>query len=133
LKPSINRSRFTQARGPFDDGVRNLFLVTFRSIAIDKHEINGLKFETAVFIPAARGVEVTLPSGKKAIHDGYFFAADTGGMIKQNHVDVFTGIVPRDHNPFKNFVTSNPAKTFDAFLINDPVITRSAEENAYTP
>lgn len=133
LKPSINFTRFTQARGPFGDGVRNLFLVPFRSIAIDNHEVNGLKFETAVFIPAARGVEVTLPSGTKAIHDGYFFAADTGGMIKQNHIDVFTGIVSSDHNPFKNFVKSDPAKTFDAFLINDPAIIAALKKMHTTP
>lgn len=133
LNPSINRSLFTLARGPFGDGVRNLFLVPFRSIAIDKHEVNGLKFETAVFIPLARGLEVTLPSGKKAIHDGYFFAADTGGMIKQNHIDVFTGIVPPENNPFKNFVKSEPAETFDAFLINDPAIIAALKKMHTTP
>jgi len=122
LKKSIDSTLFTLAVGPFGEGVRNLFLVPFRSIAIDKHELNGLKFETAVFIPQARGTEITLPSGAKAIHDGYFFAADTGGMIKDNHIDVFTGIVTPAHNPFPNFVKSSANKTFEAFLINDPTI-----------
>jgi len=128
LKKSIDSTLFTLAVGPFGEGVRNLFLVPFRSIAIDKHELNGLKFETAVFIPQARGTEITLPSGAKAIHDGYFFAADTGGMIKDNHIDVFTGIVTPAHNPFPNFVKSSANKTFEAFLINDPTITAALKK-----
>jgi 3D (Asp-Asp-Asp) domain-containing protein len=128
LSQAINFTRFTMANGPFGDGVRGLFLVPFRSIAVDKRQLNGLKFETAVFIPLARGTQITLPSGATAIHDGYFFAADTGGMIKDNHIDVFTGTVTTAHNPFTNFVKSNPHKTFDAFLINDPAITAALKK-----
>lgn len=123
LSPAINKSRFTVARGPFGDGVRNLFLVPFRSIAIDKGQLNGLRFETAIYVPAARGTKLTLPSGREVIHDGYFFAADTGGMIKDNHIDVFTGIVTSAHNPFPQFLRSDPDETFDAFLVSDPQIT----------
>jgi 3D domain len=122
LSTSINKSRFTLAGGPFGDGVRNLFLVPFRSIAIDKRQLNGLKFETAIFVPAARGTKLTLPSGREVVHDGYFFAADTGGMIKDNHIDVFTGIVTVANNPFPKFVKNDPNKTFDAFLITDATI-----------
>ena len=125
LTQAINFTRFTLAGGPFGDGVRSMFLVPFRTIAIDKRELNGLKFETAVYIPLARGTEITLPSGAKAIHDGYFFAADTGGMIEDNQIDVFTGIVTPANNPFPNFVKSSPQGTFDAFLINDPSITKA--------
>jgi len=128
LPQTINRTRFTLAGGPFGDGVRSLFLVPFRTIAVDNRELNGLKFETAIFIPLARGTEITLPSGIKVIHDGYFFAADTGGMIKDNHIDVFTGIVTSENNPFTDFVKSNPQKTFDAFLINDPTITAALKK-----
>ena len=128
LPTSINRSRFTVANGPFGDGVENLFLVPFRTIAVDKRQLNGLKYETAVFIPLARGTELTLPSGTKVIHDGYFFAADTGGSIKDNHIDVFTGIMTEDDNPFQNFVKSSPQKTFEAFLINDPTITAALKK-----
>lgn len=133
LKLAINRTRFTLARGPFGDGVRSLFLVPFRTIAIDQQQLNGLKFETAIFIPAARGTELTLPSGRKVVHDGYFFAADTGGMIKDTHIDVFTGTVPADHNPFPRFVKSTPQGTFDAFLINDAGITASLKTMHTTP
>ena len=128
LTQAINFSRFTMANGPFGDGVRDLFLVPFRTIAVDKRQLNGLKYETAVYIPLARGAEVTLPSGEKAVHDGYFFAADTGGMIKDNHIDVFTGTVKPSKNPFPNFVKSNPGNVFDAFLINDVTITAALKK-----
>ena len=133
LTQAINFSRFTMAGGPFGDGVRSLFLVPFRTIAIDSRQLNGLKFETAIFIPLARGTQITLPSGATAIHDGYFFAADTGGMIKDNHIDVFTGTLDTAHNPFKNFVKSSPNKTFDAFLIDDPAITTALKKMHTTP
>jgi 3D (Asp-Asp-Asp) domain-containing protein len=128
LTRAINFTRFTHAGGPFGDGVRSLFLVPFRTIAVDKRQLNELKFETAFFIPLARGTEITLPSGAKAIHDGYFFAADTGGMIKDNHIDVFTGTVTPARNPFTNFVKSSPLKTFDAFLISDSGITAALKK-----
>ena len=128
LIPAINKTRFTVARGPFGDGVRNLFLVPFRSIAIDKAQLNGLRFETAIYVPAARGTKLTLPSGREVIHDGYFFAADTGGMIKGNHIDVFTGVVTSENNPFPQFVLSDPDETFDAFLVTDTQITAALKK-----
>jgi 3D (Asp-Asp-Asp) domain-containing protein len=128
LKKAINFTRFTVAKGPFGDGVRDLFLVPFRSIAVDKRQLNGLKFETAIYIPLARGIEITLPSGVKAVHDGYFFAADTGGMIKDNHIDVFTGIVTPANNPFSSFVRSSATKTFEAFLVSDPNVTAALKK-----
>jgi 3D (Asp-Asp-Asp) domain-containing protein len=127
LKEAIDFTRFALAKGPFGDGVRDLFLVPFRSIAVDKHQVNGLKFETAIYIPAARGVALTLPSGAKAVHDGYFFCADTGGMIHDNHIDVFTGIAPPAELPF-TFVKSSPNKTFEAFLVSDPAITAALKK-----
>ena len=133
LKPAINKSRFTVARGPFGDGVHNLFLVPFRSIAIDSAQLDGLRFESAIFVPAARGTKLTLPSGREVVHDGYFFAADTGGMIKGDHIDVFTGIVTDAHNPFPQFVKSDHNKTFDAFLVTDAQITAALKTMHTTP
>ncbi|HSS21517.1 MAG TPA: 3D domain-containing protein [Pyrinomonadaceae bacterium] len=120
--PSINlqaigKSRYQQARGPFGDGAQNMILVPFRSIAVDKSRI---PIGSVVFIPAARGRNITLPNGQTVQHDGYFFAADTGGAIQQDHIDIFGGI--SDANPFPNFVHSTPTPTFEAFLVNDPQI-----------
>lgn len=61
-----------------------------------------------------------LPSGVDVKHDGYFFAADTGGAIKENHIDVFGGVSMT--NPFPGFVKSNDKALFDAYLVNDEKI-----------
>jgi len=117
IKAALGKSRWEIAKGPFGSGVKGMILVPFRTIAVDPAH---LPYESLIFIPQARGKEIKLPSGSLAIHDGYFFAADTGSAIKQNHIDVFGGI--SNHNPFPEFIKSNSAKTFEAFRINDPSI-----------
>jgi 3D (Asp-Asp-Asp) domain-containing protein len=77
---------------------------------------------TVIYIPSARGVKVILPSGETYTHDGYFFAADVGGAIKDNHIDVFIGTA--DTNPFP-FIQSVSTATFDAFIItSDSIIDK---------
>jgi 3D (Asp-Asp-Asp) domain-containing protein len=93
------RSRFGVTRGPFGDGAGGFQLVPFRTIAVDTRTF---PLGTVLFIPDARGVEITLHSGQKARHDGYFFASDRGGAVKENHVDIFVG--SERHNPFPSFV-----------------------------
>src|SRR4029453_332777 len=100
--------------GPFGDGVEGMILVPLRSVAVDRRHI---PYGSVIYIPQAHGEEVTLPSGNLATHDGYFYAADTGGAIKGNHIDVFGGVFTS--NPFPSFITSNASRTFEAFLIND--------------
>lgn len=111
--PPSHRVKFTRARGQYGDGVRNYLLVPFRSIAVDRR---FFPYGSVFYIPAARGVEIPLPNGQKMIHDGYFFAADTGGLIKTNHIDVYIGIETK--SPF-SFIRSNPNKTFRAYVISD--------------
>jgi hypothetical protein len=65
---------------------------------------------------------ITLPSGQRAIHDGYFYAADTGSAIIGDHIDVFLGT--SSQNPF-SFITSKPSGEFDAFLVEDATITQA--------
>ncbi len=98
----------------FGDGVKNYRLVPFRTIAVDP---NTIPYGTVIFIPEAKGQLVSLPNGKQAIHDGYFFAGDTGGAIKKNHIDVFTGIY--EGNPFPSVIKSNENKVFEAVIITD--------------
>jgi 3D (Asp-Asp-Asp) domain-containing protein len=114
VKAALGKTRWEVAKGPFGTGVQNMLLVPYRSIAVDKGHI---PYGSVVYIPQARGQEVTLASGRVAKHDGYFYAADTGGAIKNNHIDVFSGVFTK--NPFKNFVKSKETATFDAFLIKD--------------
>lgn len=94
-----------------------MVLVPFRSIAVDPTVV---PLGTSLFIPDARGVTVTLPNGESVAHDGYFFAADRGGAIKGNHIDVFIGT--SDVSPFP-FIKSRSSATFDAYVVNDPKVT----------
>jgi hypothetical protein len=60
-----------------------------------------------------------------ATHDGYFFAADTGGAIKENHIDIFIGTAKT--NPFPSLILSKPSPTLRSFIIADPTIREAME------
>lgn len=111
---TAGRSRFSVSTGPFGDGAAGFQIVPYRTVAVGRHEF---ELGTVLYIPAARGVRVTLPSGRKAVHDGYFFASDHGGGVHRNHIDVFVGEWPE--NPFPSFVKSDPDETFEAYVIGD--------------
>jgi 3D (Asp-Asp-Asp) domain-containing protein len=96
-----NKTRFSLSKGLFGEGVDGLKLVPYRSIAVDRSEI---VIGTVIYIPAARGVKVILPSRESALHDGYFFAADVGGAIKDNHIDVFIGVADKILSPSSKVV-----------------------------
>ncbi len=98
----------------FGDGVLNYKLIPFRTMAVDKSII---PYGTVIFIPKVKGKPIILPNGLEVIHDGYFFAGDTGSAIKGNHIDIFTGIF--DGNPFKDVIQSDPTKTFEAYVVKD--------------
>src|SRR5262245_40820151 len=97
---AIGRSRFKPARTVHGSGAGGRSMVPYRSIAVDRRLI---PLGSVLYIPAARGTVVTLDNGDTQIHDGYFYAADTGGAIDGNHVDVFIGYSA--WNPF-SFVKS---------------------------
>ena len=109
---AAGRSRFGMSTGPYGDGAAGYQVVPFRTIAVDPRFI---PLGSVVYIPAARGIAITLPSGRRVVHDGYFFASDTGGAIRDNHIDVFTGHWAR--NPFPSFVLSTPRRTFAAYVV----------------
>lgn len=113
----LGGTRFKIARGPFGDGVKNYKLVPFRTIAVDKSLI---PYGTVIYIPAARGTKITLGDGTNIVHDGYFFAGDTGGAIKQNHIDVFIGTAKV--NPF-SWVKSSSSKTFSSNIVSNSDLT----------
>lgn len=112
--PAIAKSRFRRARGPYGDGVDGLILVPYRTIAVDPSVI---PVGSMMYVPTARGASIRLPNGEERVHDGYFFAADRGGAIRGNHVDVFSGIEPAPALPF---VQSRETATFDAYHVLDP-------------
>jgi 3D (Asp-Asp-Asp) domain-containing protein len=111
---TAGRSRFGVSKGPFGDGAAGFQIVPYRTVAVGAHL---LPLGTVLYIPAARGVPITLPSGRKAVHDGYFFASDHGGGVRHDHIDVFVGEWPE--NPFPSFVTSTHEETFEAYVVGD--------------
>jgi 3D (Asp-Asp-Asp) domain-containing protein len=119
---NVGGTRFKIAKGEFGDGVKNYKLVPFRSIAVDKSVI---PYGSLVYIHAARGTKITLPDGRTVAHDGYFFAADTGGAIKQTHIDVFIGVAKK--NPF-SWIKSSTNGTFDGLLIEKNDLTDALSE-----
>ncbi|HWW07413.1 3D domain-containing protein [Collimonas sp.] len=124
---SVGKSYFTAAKGPFGDGVSGFILVPYRTIAVDPSRI---PFGTALYIPKAKGVEVTVVPGKTIRHDGYFFAADTGGAIKGQHIDVFCGATAE--NCFPAFITSDDTTAFKAVVVTDASVI-SKLKNMHKP
>jgi 3D (Asp-Asp-Asp) domain-containing protein len=115
----VNRARFTLAKAPYGYGTAGFNLVPYRTIAVDKTRI---PIGSVLYIPEARGRVITLPSGQRVTHDGYFFAADVGSAIRGSHIDVFVGTAER--NPFP-FITSHSNGTFQAFLVQDSAVSQA--------
>lgn len=107
----VSRTKFRLAKGSYGDGVSNFVLVPYRTVAVDPATI---PYGSVLYIPAARGTKLVLPSGSPVTHDGFFFAADTGGAIKGTHIDVFLG--PSQSNPF-GFVKSTSSAAFRAYVL----------------
>ena len=66
------------------DGFSGCKLVPFRSVAVDRRVI---PLGSELMIEETRGMK--LPDG--TVHDGIWYAVDTGGRIKNNRVDLFVG------------------------------------------
>lgn len=119
---SWGKTVWTKAEG-FGNGVKNYSLIPYRTIAVDKEFI---PYGTVIYIPKVKGRQIYLPNGKTVSHDGYFFAGDTGGAIRKNHIDLFTGIYTG--NPFPHVIQSTESKTFEAFIVSDTEIIRKLKE-----
>jgi 3D (Asp-Asp-Asp) domain-containing protein len=115
---SWGRVRWKISTG-YGEGVEGYKLVPYRTIAVDP---TNIPYGTIVYIPQAKGVSIPVNDSVTLLHDGYFFAGDTGSAIKKNHIDVFTGT--DDSHPF-DFVKSNAKKTFELYLIQDEAIRAS--------
>ncbi|MBD2021673.1 hypothetical protein H6F43_15950 [Leptolyngbya sp. FACHB-36] len=115
---AMSRARFVVATAPYGYGTNGFQLVPFRTIAVDRTRI---PIGSVVYIPQARGVTVTLPSGESFVHDGYFYAADVGRAIRGNHIDVFIGTAER--NPFR-FIASRASGTFQAYVVENTELSQ---------
>jgi 3D (Asp-Asp-Asp) domain-containing protein len=84
---ATSRVRFAATTYRWGDGTSDCALIPYRTIAVDPERI---PLGALVYVPAVRGVEFQLDN-KRYQHDGFFIAADTGGVIKGNKIDIFTG------------------------------------------
>jgi 3D (Asp-Asp-Asp) domain-containing protein len=112
---ALGRTRWSVTDALYGLGVSNYHLVPYRTIAVDRTVI---PIGSVVHIPAARGIAYSSDEGPQ-VHDGYFLAADVGGAVKGNHIDVFTGLGPHTVFPF---VKSRADATFEATIVDDPAI-----------
>lgn len=119
LVNAMEQTRFSRVSAPFGTGAKGWWLVPFRSIAVDRKVV---KLGSVIYIPSVRGKEVVLPDGRLWLHDGYFLAADTGGAIKTNHIDLFTGFYP--DNPFTDLEASEPGKLVSAYIVDNKTIQK---------
>lgn len=113
---ATGKIRYQFAGNRYGTGVANYQLVPFRSIAVDDATI---PYGTALYIPAADGLRFQ-HDGQQYSHDGYFFAADTGGAIKQDHIDIFQGLETK--NAWPKLIGSAPSLRFTAYKVNNPAI-----------
>jgi 3D (Asp-Asp-Asp) domain-containing protein len=123
FKFDVSKTKFREAHGPYGDGIDNLILAPYRTLATD---LGRIPTGTVLYVPAARGAKITLDSGRVIIHDGYFFAGDKGGAIKENHIDVFIGT--HSSAPFFPWIKSNQEKTFEAYIVTDKKIISDLTE-----
>jgi 3D (Asp-Asp-Asp) domain-containing protein len=118
---ATGRVKFSEVKSAWGLGVRNYSLIPYRTVAVDP---NVIPYGSVVHIPDAVGKEVTLADGTSFIHDGYFFAGDTGGAIQNNHIDVFTG--NNSHSDL-SFIRSTSSATFNAEIVHDPELQANLE------
>lgn len=98
----------------YGNGVQQYKLVPFRTIAVDQKKI---PYGSVIFIPAIQGLKFDPGEGKQYVHDGYFFAGDTGSAIHDNHIDIFTGTCEK--NPFPTVIKPNETGIFDVYIITE--------------
>lgn len=79
-----NEIRYMPTIHKWGRGVGNCPLKPFRSLAVDPKR---LPFGAIVQVKETIGMP--LPDG--TLHDGYFVTSDTGGAIKNDRIDIFTG------------------------------------------
>ena len=65
-------------------GASGCKLVAFRSVAVDRRLV---PLGSQLIIEETRGMK--LPNGK--VHDGVWYAVDTGGKIRNSRIDLFVG------------------------------------------
>jgi len=112
IKSATRRARFQPFHHPKACDVRNIPLMAFRTIAVDRDRV---KMGTVYYVPKLRG-KTFWSDGELFTHDGYLIASDTGGAIEGNHIDMF--VDDADVDPFPDLVFSKASKTFEAYVVD---------------
>ncbi|MEM1104820.1 MAG: 3D domain-containing protein [Pseudomonadota bacterium] len=112
IKTATRKVRFNAVDHPYGCGVRGWPLIPYRTIAVDPGII---AYQTTLYLPALAGKTFEI-DGAAFTHDGFVFAADRGGAIKDTHIDFFSGNSRRVS--FPDVVTSNENRTVDAFIVS---------------
>ena len=115
----LGRQAFVKlgANAPDGRGVLTYRLVPDRTIAVSNTTI---PYGTVLFIPQLKKDGVATVSGARA-HDGYVFAADTGGSMNGCHVDYFTGGRAIDPDATMTSSKAHP-RAIVAYVVHDPEI-----------
>lgn len=113
----VSKTKFRQSQSLFGEGLALYDLAPYRTIATDP---NLIPPGTVIYIPEARGAKIKLNNGQVIVHDGYFFAGDRGGAIKQNHIDVFIGI--DKSADYFSWISNTSEKTFHGYIVTDQQI-----------
>jgi len=112
----------------YGEGIGRCPLDPFHTIAVDPSKI---PFGAKVKIKEFEGVEYVNENGKKARHDGLFMAYDRGGMIKENHIDIFAGVGKESTEQFENQngLRTRSVVTIEKVADPDPNGCQSREAN----
>lgn len=120
----VSKTKFKLSKSSYGEGTQSFDLIPYRTIAVDP---DFIPTGSVVYIPEARGAQINIPNGQTIIHDGYFFAADRGGAIKKNHIDVFIGT--DKYADYFSWISSKSEQTFQGHIIKDPLITGELIKN----
>jgi 3D (Asp-Asp-Asp) domain-containing protein len=99
---------------PYGIGVDNYKLIPYRTIAVDPAQI---LIGSIVFIPQAYGL--VLPNGE--IHDGFFFAHDTGSKIKGRCLDLFVGFEHHVKNTLTRYGRIPNQSEVEVYTVSEPI------------
>jgi peptidoglycan/xylan/chitin deacetylase (PgdA/CDA1 family)/3D (Asp-Asp-Asp) domain-containing protein len=105
------KARFALSQFQFGSGAKSP-LVPFRTIAVDPEVI---PLGSVIFISEAVGASFTGEDGQAKIHDGFFFAADSGA--KGNDIRFFIGTATNSPFAFSNW---GSRQIVNAYSIDDP-------------
>jgi 3D (Asp-Asp-Asp) domain-containing protein len=106
---------------PYGLGEKDRRLIPYHTIAVDPQVI---PLGTIVYIPDVDGIR--LPTGE--VHNGYFFAHDTGSAIKGDRIDIFVGFENDVDNTLTRTSRVDSFRSLNVYQVDDDTAQRVAEQ-----